>query len=151
MLEDCHLSDLGYMGSKFTWSNCRQDAGFTKEWLDCAIANTGWCRLFKRVEVHILAARTSDHKPMFITCLDVEGDQVRGKRRPKFEARWLLDGEAGDIIANAWSAETASGSKNQVVQQQLEKCKGDLRRWSWQKCGNIDEAIALKTMQLETF
>jgi hypothetical protein len=87
VLEDCHLSDLGYTGSKFMWSNCRQDAGFTKERLDWAIANTGWCNLFKRVEVFILAARTLGHKPMLITCSDTEGDLAHTKRGAKFEAR----------------------------------------------------------------
>lgn len=73
-LEDCQLSDLGFKGSKFTWTNYRQDGSFIKECLDRAIANLGWCILNKRVEVNILAARSSNHKPMFITFSDREGD-----------------------------------------------------------------------------
>jgi hypothetical protein len=149
VLEDCHLSDLGYTGSKYTWFNCRQDAGFTKERLDRAVANIGWCNLFKKVEVYILAARTSDHKPLIITCSDIEGDHAHSKCGTKFEARWLLDGEAGDIIANAWTDDIVGGSTIQMVQQRLEKCKGDLRRWSWQKYGNLEKAIKEKTKQLE--
>ena len=149
VLEDHHLSDLGYSGSKFTWSNCRQDAGFTKEQLDRVVANTGWCTLFKRVEVYILAARDSDHKPVLIKCTDTEGDFISTKRGAKFEAKWLLDSEASDIIANAWNDGSVGGSLIQTVQQRLEKCKGDLRRWSWQKYGNIEKAIRDKTKQLE--
>jgi hypothetical protein len=40
-LINCHLSDLGFTGSKFTWTNCRQDGSFIKEQLDRAIANSG--------------------------------------------------------------------------------------------------------------
>lgn len=32
--EKCGLSDLGYKGSKFTWTNCRHDESFIKERLD---------------------------------------------------------------------------------------------------------------------
>jgi hypothetical protein len=38
-LEECELSDLGYRGSKFTWTNRRHDGDFIKERLDRAVAN----------------------------------------------------------------------------------------------------------------
>lgn len=38
-LEDFQLSDLGFKGSKFTWSDKRGDANFTNERLDQAVAN----------------------------------------------------------------------------------------------------------------
>ncbi|GLT53218.1 hypothetical protein SLA2020_265040 [Shorea laevis] len=62
-LAECQLGDLGYRGSRFTWSNCREAAQFTKERLDRATATRSWCEKFKYVEVMILAARRSDHKP----------------------------------------------------------------------------------------
>jgi hypothetical protein len=40
-LINCHLSDLGFMGSKFTWTNYRQDGSFIRERLDRAVANSG--------------------------------------------------------------------------------------------------------------
>jgi hypothetical protein len=39
VLEDCGLSDLGFLGSKFTWSNGHHDDTFMKERLDRAVAN----------------------------------------------------------------------------------------------------------------
>ena len=45
-LEDCHLSDLGFVGYRNTWSNKRQDGGFNKERLNRAIANQSWYDLF---------------------------------------------------------------------------------------------------------
>jgi hypothetical protein len=38
-LEDCHLSDMGATGPKFTWHNGRQGRDFTKERLDRVVAN----------------------------------------------------------------------------------------------------------------
>jgi hypothetical protein len=34
VLMECGLTDLGFMGSKFTWINCQQDGSFIKERLD---------------------------------------------------------------------------------------------------------------------
>lgn len=101
------------------------------------------------MEVKILAARTSDHKPMFITYSNKEGECMHAKRGAKFEAKWLLDEGANEIIKNAWCDDTTGGSSIQVVQQKLETCKVDLRRWNWQKYGNFEKAIKEKTKQLE--
>jgi hypothetical protein len=39
MLEGCQLSDLGFLGPKFTWVNHRTNGTFIKERLDRAVAN----------------------------------------------------------------------------------------------------------------
>lgn len=56
VLDVCQLSDLGFMGSKFTWCNIHEDDTFTKERLDRAVANPTWCEKFGEVDVFILAA-----------------------------------------------------------------------------------------------
>lgn len=38
-LYDCELTDLGYKGSKYTWSNKREGGEFTKERLDRVLGN----------------------------------------------------------------------------------------------------------------
>jgi hypothetical protein len=42
----CNLNDLGFSGSCFTWSNCRHDDMFTKEWLDRALVNFPFASTF---------------------------------------------------------------------------------------------------------
>jgi hypothetical protein len=64
-LEDCQLSDLGFIGSKFTWYNNREDEYFTKAWLDRVVTNPDWCEKFGETYVFVLAARSSDHCPFF--------------------------------------------------------------------------------------
>lgn len=67
VLEDCELGDLGYKGSKYTWSNCREAGQFIKERLNRATANQAWCSMFSEVDVSVLAARSSNHKPLLVT------------------------------------------------------------------------------------
>jgi hypothetical protein len=149
VLEDCHFSDLGYIGSKYTWTNCRQDGNFIKELLDKAVANMSWIQLYKKVEVNILAARTSDHKPLFISFTNMEENFRQVQRGVKFEAKWLEDGESHGIITSAWNDCPGGGSSIQMVQQKLEQCKTTLRRWNGQKYGCAEKAIKEKTKKLE--
>jgi hypothetical protein len=149
VLEDCHFSDLGFTGSKYTWTNCRQDESFIKERLDRAVANISWIQLYKKVEVRILAARTSDHKPLLISFTNMEekGRQFQGGG--KFEVKWLADEESREIITNAWNDGVGGDSSIQVVQHKLETCKSALRRWNGQKYGCAEKAIKKKTKELE--
>ena len=48
------------------WNNCRSDNGFTKERLDLALANKEWCSKYQGMDILILAARSSAHKPIFL-------------------------------------------------------------------------------------
>ena len=75
VFQDCSLSDLGFTGSIFTWNNDREGDDFIKERLDRAVANREWCAEHHLAEVWVLAARSSDHKPL---CLRMgRGDDVR--------------------------------------------------------------------------
>lgn len=65
-LKTSDLGDLGHVGSKYTWSNSREDGGHTKERLDCVLANNDWYAAFREKEVQVLAARSSDHKPLLL-------------------------------------------------------------------------------------
>lgn len=91
VLEDCHLSDMGFIGSKYTWTNGRSDGTFTIERLDRVVANEEWRSMFKEVVVHVLAGHASDHKPLLIDCTEFGEEKVRSKRGFKFEAKWMLD------------------------------------------------------------
>lgn len=45
-LTDCGLTDLGYCGNKFTWSNRHFNDSFISERLDRACGNLKWLRRF---------------------------------------------------------------------------------------------------------
>jgi hypothetical protein len=84
-LEHCNLSVLGYKGAKFTWTNCQPDENFVKVRLDRAVANPQWCCMFEGASVQVLAARSSDHKPLLLNWESNGQGNDTGKRGFKFE------------------------------------------------------------------
>ena len=86
-LEECDLCDLGFIGSKYTWSNAKEDESFMEERLDRALANIDWCAWFQEVEVQVLPARLSDHKPILINFARHKKNRFFSKKRFKFEAK----------------------------------------------------------------
>lgn len=84
-LEECCLSDLGFSGPRFTWSNCRGAGQFTEEQLDRATANLEWCERFRHAVVSVLAARSLDHNPLWVL-LSKTPRNIRRQRQFKFEA-----------------------------------------------------------------
>ena len=65
-LGNCQLTDLGFIGSQYTWTNYRHDGNFVKERLDRVVANTEWRGIYREANVFILAARASNHKPIML-------------------------------------------------------------------------------------
>jgi hypothetical protein len=148
-LEECSLSDLGYIGSKYTWTNCHQDGTFMKERLDRAIANKEWCELFANYEVRVLAARTSDHKPLLLTMADTYDSHIRYHKSFKFEASWLEDRECLDVIKEAWELGADGGVGMQSTRLRLAQCQTSLVRWSTRKYGDVEKRLKEKTKQLD--
>jgi hypothetical protein len=104
-LDDCYLGDLGFTGPRFTWSNNCHNRTYTQERLDRALANSGWCEMYKSAGVEVMAARASNHHPLLVTFNTHKSRRLRGRRCFKFEASWILDEEYGQIIQKAWDSD----------------------------------------------
>ena len=65
-LDECGLIDLGFVGSKFTWSkNCANGVSVWER-LDRAVGSTNLFALFPTTKVVPIDYVTSDHKPIMI-------------------------------------------------------------------------------------
>jgi hypothetical protein len=148
VLEDCGLSDLGFLGPKFTWTNGQFGDNFIKERLDRAVANRAWCALFPNREIRVLAARTSDHNPVMVRSLDVAATTTRFHRNFKFEAHWLADEECLGVIDDAWANDEQNGAGLGSTRDRLERCQSKLTRWSDSKFRNHDRVLEEKTKLL---
>jgi hypothetical protein len=147
-LDDCHLGDLGFTGPCFTWSNKRHDGTYTKERLDRAVANSGWCGMYKSAGVEVMAARASDHHPLFVSFNTHLSRRPRGRRCFKFEANWVPDEEYGPLIQEAWEGGGNGEAAMQMVRGKLDRCKSKLQRWSREKFGKNECLIKDKTKAL---
>ena len=96
-LDDCALTDMGYFGPKFTWSNCQEEDALIKERLDREVANLEWRNYYPNAEVEVGVAVNSDHAPLFLNLLGTMG-ATRRRKRFHFEACWALDEGCKEVI-----------------------------------------------------
>jgi hypothetical protein len=89
-LEFCELTDLGYRGPKYMWTNCQECQDFVKERLDRGMVNSGWRELFPEAEIIVEAKTTSDHAVLVLHLLGQRAEQPKG-RRFRFKACWLAE------------------------------------------------------------
>ncbi|KAL4651243.1 hypothetical protein ACB092_01G145100 [Castanea dentata] len=60
-LSRCGLLDLGFVGQRHTWCNCRLGEQRTLIRLDRGVANEAWRKMFLEASVHHLAMSASNH------------------------------------------------------------------------------------------
>jgi len=137
-LVDCNLGDLGFQGSKFTWSNSRDSEEFIKERLDRAVATPRWCEGFPNAAVEVLSVSNSDHKPLLLI---MEVDYRKPNRLFRYEAKWNLDEECQKVIQQLWNeADTGRDSMEEVLQN-LDRSRETLNGWSRNKFGAVTRTI----------
>lgn len=86
-ISECGLSDLGFVGEKYTWERSRGTENWVQERLDRGLANQEWCSMFPAAEVKVLEIATSDHLPLFLQ-LNKQVYMPRSKRF-RFENVWF--------------------------------------------------------------
>lgn len=86
-LVDCDLLHMGYVGSKFTWSNRH-----TKKRLDCSCFTSSWKAMYQWSRTLTLPPSTSDHNPLLIENLDT---LVLHHRRPRSTSRFFCGDNEG--------------------------------------------------------
>ncbi|KAK4389861.1 hypothetical protein Sango_2323100 [Sesamum angolense] len=95
------LSDIGFSGSLFTWSNRHIFPNTVLAWLDRACANMGWSQLFPETMVSHIQVNCSNHKALLIRLVDSQGYVPRSSRPWRFEATWLQSEQCEEIVAKS--------------------------------------------------
>ncbi|CAM8991132.1 unnamed protein product [Rhodiola kirilowii] len=144
-LLDCGLSDLGYKGTPFTFSNRRSGAGEMKARLDRMLANNAWRRLFPDAQVSHISATSSDHAIILLHSMVKARKSMNNCFR--FEPMWIRNEELGDIVAAAWSNR---GEMDTTLANKLHRCSKILSRWNSESFGKVGKRIRELEGELES-
>ena len=102
-LENCRLTDLGFIGRKFTWPNRRPSLAHTKQRLDRATSNRERIDKFPASSVSHLFSHASDHIPILLKTRIDRWVRGRGAGGFKFEENWLLWADCEEAVTEAWT------------------------------------------------
>ncbi|XP_059437358.1 uncharacterized protein LOC132170396 [Corylus avellana] len=131
------LVDLGFVGNKFTWSNCRIGRANIRERLDRGLANQSWVHLFPNCLINHFPATQSDHCPLLISTTG----SYRNLPKPfRFEAFWTRDNSSHAVVAEAWLGEV-EGSPAFSLSRKWKNTKGALKFWNQHHFGHIQQKI----------
>jgi hypothetical protein len=150
-LEHCRLCDMGFNGSRYTWSNKRHDDYFTEERLDRVVANLEFASLFPRLCVEVIAARTSDHAPLFCSLQGFTGGQQMGRKIFRFEAWWQKKHGFAKEVKQVWQVKTRHLDTWGVLKTKISNTRHLCLQW---KKSNVDPTagvIEKKTLELAVF
>lgn len=105
-MNTCGMSDLGFSGSRFTWTNTQSTGSLIKERLDRAWANSSWNLLFPNANVLHLPRTHSDHCPILLSTDPIIATPIL---RPfRFESFWFSDPSVYSVIEKSWNPPSTS-------------------------------------------
>ena len=100
-LDRCNMIDLGFSGSRFTWTNRRDAPVLIQERIDRFFVNLDWCTLYPEAKVSHLTRCHSDHCPVILETRPSEWSRPIGPF--KFQSFWLSDPSFPMVVQQAWS------------------------------------------------
>ncbi|XP_026441532.1 uncharacterized protein LOC113340622 [Papaver somniferum] len=144
IIQDMGLSDLGYHGNPFTWTNNSHGTGKIRSRLDRALKNSDWLLHFHDSCLKHLPFLVSDHCPVL---LDVFPNNVNSVRNWKFFECWLRDKTCKDQISKAWTKQFRV-SPGYILDNKLSETRRDLSKWNIEVFGNIQGNLKVLQQQL---
>nr|POE82897.1 hypothetical protein CFP56_14177 [Quercus suber] len=144
-LGDCGLTNLGFVGQRYTWCNERLGAQRTLVRLDRFVANEGWRALFPEAMVFHVSMPASDHCLLELS-LKKRGHPKPTKKRFFFESMWTRDDRCREVIETAW--DPLRECPMFQLQDRIKSCQIHLQEWNWATFGNVMKALKQKQSRL---
>lgn len=127
-LNYCNLLDLGFTGSKYTWTNKRGGGNTIVERLDSVVANFEWFHLFPEAAVVHLPRVQSDHCPLLLKL----NPSIHIPNKPfRVENIWFSHPDFPNVVSTAWA------SSNNSLLPAVELFTKNASLWNKHVFGNI--------------
>jgi hypothetical protein len=140
-LDDCGLSDLGFSGPKFTWTNKKEHDSNIQVRLDRDVVNGAFTQMYNDCQVNVITT-TSDHYAIFISLNNHQDDIVS---RPvqmsfKYEAAWLRSPDYVQVMEQA-RKEAPNGATLQATWATFHWVAASLAQWGKDTFGSVWKKI----------
>ncbi|KAL2531794.1 Uncharacterized protein Adt_05145 [Abeliophyllum distichum] len=132
MMMDCGLTDAGYSGSQYTWTN-----GRVWKWLDRVLINSAIGSSCSRFSVRHLNRSTSDHSPLLIQW---SSDDDLGPRPFRFLNVWSRHHDFLSFVSQKWSFPTHHTGMT-ALWEKIFRLKQGLRWWNRHVFGDIFQRV----------
>ncbi|KAL8493015.1 hypothetical protein ACS0TY_024285 [Phlomoides rotata] len=134
------LSDMGYSGHAYTWSNKQSGLDNIQERLDRGLASDELMETFPSFKGSHLTHFLSDHCPIIIEWEGIRDAADQHCARPfHFETVWLGEQGCTKIIEDVWARNSTTGVLDMAANLTL--CGQELKVWGENDFGNIKKEI----------
>jgi hypothetical protein len=136
-INECELTDLGYVGNKLTWANNQPDDLHIKERLDRFLASSNWIASFPNYVNRHLLRYTSDHCPIALEFHETRHNYSTNNntRILRLENIWVNDKDSINIVKLAWL------NNNDPSPIKLKNTLVQIAQWGKTKYGEIPTKI----------
>ncbi|XP_059295379.1 uncharacterized protein LOC132048699 [Lycium ferocissimum] len=136
-MDNCELTDIGFMGPNFTWCNNRRPVKRIWKRLDRVFINDSWGQLFHNNIVRHLPRTGSDHRPLLINCHNA---YKNGIKYFKFLDFWTEQPNFYQLVEETWNVRIF-GNPMWILQQKLKILSKKLSQWSRDVIGNVYDEV----------
>ncbi|XP_019253944.1 PREDICTED: uncharacterized protein LOC109232644 [Nicotiana attenuata] len=133
MIEDYGLTDLGFYGPRYTWSNGRGPCYIVWKRLDRGLTNDNWLSSFLATTISHLASTGSDHSPL---PMEITVRQNSFKKYFRFLNCWVKNKSFMPLVQEVWNS-PINGSAMWIFHQKLKVLSSSLSKWSRQQYDDI--------------
>lgn len=141
IINECSFMDLGYVGSKFTWSKQFKNGNSIWERLDRGLATNGWFLKFPGSRVHHLQFDYLDHSPLLVVLAPL--DIPTCKKMFQFEEMWLSNPTCEEIVQASWNSMVGSNLDTTILSK-VENFGKDLLWWNRNVFGSVRQELIKK-------
>ncbi|XP_060179946.1 uncharacterized protein LOC132609802 [Lycium barbarum] len=138
-MDNCELTDLGYVGPRFTWCNNRRLVKRIWKRLDRVFVNYSWVQLFHTNSVRHFPRTGSDHRPLLISFHNAHRD---GTKYFKFLDFWTEQPTFYQIVEDTWNTQI-TGKPMWILQEVIGNVYDEVNIWEakMQDLENIDSSL----------